>query len=271
MPNPEAGASECEGNLGLPISAGIAIGADVDLMSEAWWSPGLTHPDGRSTFSLWFTGGIFVDNTGARFTNESKPYDQIGRDVIAAAETGRLTESFWMVYDDRTGVMPPVKATSQPMVAAEEYQVAGLWKSADTLEELARMIGVPPDGLAATVRRFNAFVERGVDEDFGRGDEPYDRSFSGGETPLVPITTGPFHAAAFGLSDLGTKGGLRTDACARVLGADGKPIPGLYAAGNSMAAVSGTTYPAGGNPIGASMVFGYLGVRDLLARVVDTS
>ena len=66
------------------------------------------------------------------------------------------------------------------------------------------------------------------------------------------------------LSDLGTKGGLVTDEHARVLRPDGTVIAGLYAAGNSMAAVTGTTYPGGGNPIAASMVFGHLAVLDAL-------
>jgi predicted oxidoreductase len=75
---------------------------------------------------------------------------------------------------------------------------------------------------------------------------------------LVAIEEPPFHAARFGLSDLGTKGGLRTDTNARVLDTAGEPIPGLYAAGNTMAAVSGTVYPGGGNPIGASLLFSHL-------------
>ena len=99
--------------------------------------------------------------------------------------------------------------------------------------------------------------ERGDDEDFGRGRESFDRAFTGGASPLVPIDTPPYRAAAFGVSDLGTKGGLRTDVDARVLDADDRPIPGLYAAGNTMAAVSGTTYPGGGNPIGASLLFSH--------------
>ena len=44
----------------------------------------------------------------------------------------------------------------------------------------------------------------------------------------------------------------------------GSPIPGLYAAGNTMAAPSGTAYPGGGNPIGTSMVFSHLAVLDIL-------
>lgn len=250
-------------NQGLAIRAGIEVGADVDLMSEAWWSPGVTHPDGASTFSLWFTGGIFVDDRGDRFVNESWAYDRIGREALARIESGDLTLPFWMVYDDRDGERPPVRATSVPMGETRDYRDAGLWVSANTIEELAQRIGVPPDRLAATVERFNGFAAAGSDEDFHRGDEPYDRAFSPGGSPLVPIERAPFHAAQFGLSDLGTKGGLRTDARARVLDRDGAVIKGLYAAGNSQAAVSGTVYPGGGNPIGSCMVFAHLAALDL--------
>ena len=114
-----------------------------------------------------------------------------------------------------------------------------------------------------TVARYNEMARHGVDEDFGRGDEAYDRAFSGGASPLYPIEKAPFHAAAFGVSDLGTKGGLRTDTAARVLDKADNVIPGLYAAGNTMAAPSGTAYPGGGNPIGTSMVFSHLAVRDM--------
>lgn len=70
------------GNRGLAHLAGIAAGADTDLMDQAWWSPGLTHPDGRSAFALWFTGGIFVDADGRRFVNESAAYDRLGREIL---------------------------------------------------------------------------------------------------------------------------------------------------------------------------------------------
>lgn len=252
------------GNQGFAHEAGIAAGADVDLMDQAWWSPGLTHPDGRSAFALWFTGGIFVDQDGKRFVNESAPYDRLGREVIRQLREGWITLPYWMIYDHKEGEQPPVKATNVSMVETEKYVAAGLWHTADTLPELADKIGVPADALVATVERFNTMAAAGVDTDFGRGDEAYDRAFSNGEPPLVPIDQGPFHAAAFGISDLGTKGGLRTDSAARVLDRDGAPIPGLYAAGNTMAAVSGTTYPGGGNPIGASMLFSHLAVRNML-------
>ena len=82
---------------------------------------------------------------------------------------------------------------------------------------------------------------------------------------MVAITESPFHAAAFG-SDLGTKGGLRTDTHARVLDENGEPIPGLYAAGNTMAAVSGTAYPAEGTR-SASMLFSHRAALDMAVRL----
>jgi 3-oxosteroid 1-dehydrogenase len=252
------------GSRGLALQAGIAAGADTDLLDQAWWSPGMTHPDGRSAFALWFTGGIFVNQDGNRFVNESRAYDRAGREILAQLQDGSIRLPYWMIYDDKEGEVPPVKAANVPIVETEKYVDAGLWHTADTLEELAGKIGVPGSQLAATVARFNAFAASGVDEDFGRGDEAFDRAFSGGASPLVSIDQPPFHAAAFGISDLGTKGGLRTDTAARVLDRSGNPIPGLYAAGNTMAAPSGTAYPGGGNPIGTSMLFSHLAVLDML-------
>ncbi|MCL2536461.1 MAG: FAD-binding protein [Nocardiaceae bacterium] len=254
------------GNLGKAHQAGIAVGADTDLMDQAWWSPGLTHPDGRSAFALCFTGGIFVNKDGQRFVNEYAPYDRLGRDVIAAMEDGSVTLPYWMIYDDRAGERPPVGASNVSMVETEKYVDAGLWHTADTLEELAAKIGVPAENLVATVARFNAMAANDVDEDFGRGEEAYDRAFTGGGPALIPIEQGPFHAAAFGISDLGTKGGLRTDTSARVLDTSGNPIQGLYAAGNTMAAPSGYVYPGGGNPIGTSMLFSHLAAMDMTGK-----
>jgi succinate dehydrogenase/fumarate reductase flavoprotein subunit len=255
------------GNIGLALEAGMAAGAAVDLTDQAWWSPGFTHPDGRSAFSLWFTGGIFVNQDGKRFVNESGPYDRIGKAIIDQISSDAMTLPFWMIYDDREGLVPPVKATNVSMVDPERYVDAGLWHTADTLPDLAAKHGVNADNLVETVKRFNEFVATGVDDDFGRGDEAYDRAFSGGGSPMVPVDTAPYHAAAFGLSDLGTKGGLVTDSQARVLRADGTPIGGLYAAGNTMAAVTGTVYPGGGIPIGASMLFSHLAALDMATRI----
>lgn len=276
------------GNTGRPIEAAMEIGAATDLMGECWWSPGLMHPDGTATFSVGILGGIFVNSAGVRFGNESQAYDRLGRRILEGHTSGVSHLPFWMIYDQRFGIRPPVLNASVALAETEAYVAAGLWKQADTLDELADQIGVPADALKATVAGFNRFAATGVDADFHRGEEAYDKFFvtglapesnlvalenpdfgdaigsGGGPNPnLIPIDRPPFYAAAFGVSDLGTKGGLKTDARARVLRPDGKPIPGLYAAGNTQAAVSGTTYPGGGNPIGSCAVFSYLAALDM--------
>ena len=263
VPGSVAGAMSPPSNDGAAIAAGMAVGADVDLMDQAWWSPGLLRPNGRATFTLGFDGGIFVDQGGRRFMNESTPYDRGGREIIARIERGALRLPFWLVYDDRDGGLPPIQYPNQPLGDIAGYRDAGLLRSGATLAELAAAIEVPAEALQATVARFNTQVESGADRDFSRGVEPYDRMFTQDRLPMDRIDRAPFHAIAFGLSDLGTKGGLRTDPDARVLEASGAVISGLYAAGNSMAAVSGTAYPGGGNPIGSSMVFAYRAARHM--------
>ncbi len=79
---------------------------------------------------------------------------------------------------------------------------------------------------------------------------------------LGPVETGPFYAVQIYPGDLGTKGGLVTDEHSRVLKEDGRPIPGLYAAGNSSASVMGRTYPGAGGTIGPALTFGFLAAED---------
>jgi len=262
IPGDTGGAMGPEGNTGMALLAGIEAGADIDHMDQAWWSPGLMHPDGTKTFTLGFDGGLFVDNDGKRFTNENQAYDRAGRDFIKQMKKG-MKLPFWLIFDDRNKGEPPIQYPNVPWEEPAKYQAAGLWRSADTLEELAEKIGVPADALVATVKRFNDNAAKGQDPDFNRGGTAYDTLFVGGGFPAQPLTKGPYHAAAFGLSDLGTKGGLKTDTEARVLDKEGKVIGGLYAAGNTMAPVSGVAYPGGGTPVGSSLAFGYLAALDI--------
>jgi 3-oxosteroid 1-dehydrogenase len=67
--------------------------------------------------------------------------------------------------------------------------------------------------------------------------------------------------------DLGTKGGLRTDAHARVLREDDNPIPGLYATGNCSASVMGASYPGAGGTIGPALTFGYRAARHATSAI----
>ncbi|GAA2727488.1 FAD-binding protein [Actinocorallia aurantiaca] len=246
-------------NTGAAIRAATEVGAALGSMDQGWWCPGLATPDGNAAFLLGFRGGLIVDASGNRFANESLPYDQMGRRMAEAP--GRVPAH--LVFDSRSGGLP---AISVPAAVPEEHLAAGTWIQADTLPELAERLGLPADALTATVERFNSFAEKGVDEDFHRGEDAYDRFFSVGKGPnpaLVPVDQPPYYAARVVLSDLGTKGGLRTDTDGRVLNAEGVPVPGLYASGNSSASFTGPYYPGPGIPIGTAMVFAYRAVNHM--------
>jgi succinate dehydrogenase/fumarate reductase flavoprotein subunit len=248
-------------------------------MSECWWTPVLIQPNGRTGFIAAVNGGIIVNAAGERFGNEAGPYDRFGRRMRAGHATGVDHVPAWWVWDASFGPSVPSTAISTPVLEPEAYEQAGLWKQGATLADLAREIGAPADRLARTVERYNGFCETGVDADFHRGEAPYDvyivkelPAFFGRDARvgspnpcLIPIKQGPFYAAKVGLGDLGSKGGLKTDANSRVLRPDGSVIPGLYAAGDTMAAASGEHYPAPGTPIGSCMVFSYLAAMDMAA------
>ncbi len=250
-------------NAGEPLQAAVAVGAATDLMDQAWWCPALAQPDGSAAFFLGLRGGIFVDADGRRFADESLPYDRMGREL--AADSARRIPCYYVFDSADGGRLPAVNCV--PGVRRDDYLSSGAWMRADSIDELAVRLGLPRESLTGTVARFNAFAAAGVDEDFHRGEDEYERYFAApGDRPnpaLVPLSTPPYYAARVVLGDLGTKGGLLTDSDARVLRDDRSPIPGLYAAGNTSASIMRDRYPAPGSPIGTAMVFGYRAARHI--------
>jgi len=226
--------------------AAVALGAATELMDQAWWAPGVAAAGGGVSFAVGFRGGLVVDQHGRRYANESLPYDQLGRQM--AADPARVPS--YALFDCRSGGQFPAYVV--PGVDPDAQVAAGLWARADTLEELAGQVGIPPEALAATVARFNELAASGHDADFGRGDDEFDRFFA--DPSLVPLDQPPYVAARLVLADLGTKGGLVTDVDSRVLREDGTTIDGLYAAGNTAASWTGPYYPGPGIPIGSGMV-----------------
>ena len=140
---------------------------------------------------------------------------------------------------------------------------------APTLEALAQAIGIPGEALAQTVARHAGFARTGVDEDFGKGSDAYQRNLGDSRQRPNPcigaIEKPPFYALAIYASDIGTSWGLVTDEFARVLREDASPIAGLYACGNDMASIMAGAYPGPGITIGPGMTFGFVAARHAAA------
>ena len=181
---------------------------------------------------------IVVNRAGQRFGNEAfyrAMYYTI--DQIDGGSQTHPNFPCWIVIDSQARE----KYAFASVVPGQDWP-EGLGVQADDLGELARKAGIDPDGLVSTVERFNANAERGEDPDFGRGSHPWSAWMCGDPTHqphpnLGPLTEPPFHAVPLFRMAMGgiPAAGLLADEHARVLGWDDAPIPGLYAAGNSVA------------------------------------
>jgi succinate dehydrogenase/fumarate reductase flavoprotein subunit len=273
QPEVEPGwSSGSKDNQGDGIRAGIEIGAAVDLMDDAWWMPSIPFPDG-SIFGCvaerQYPGQFIVNAAGKRFVNESAPYTDFGHAQIEGHRTGGGHIPAWMIFDS--------KAWKRNFIAGHvPGQPMGKWgdalTTAGTLRELAEKLGISPDALVETAERFNGFARNGVDQDFRRGESAYDNYYgdrSYKNPNLGEVEEPPFYALPIVPGDLGTKGGLLTDEDARVLRPDGAVISGLYATGNTSAAVMGRDYAGPGATLGPAMTFGYLAASHIAASRGD--
>ncbi|WP_064745120.1 3-oxosteroid 1-dehydrogenase [Pseudonocardia acaciae] len=256
-------------NTGDGIEAGQRAGADLDLMDDAWWGPSI--PLGRGPYFCLaeraLPGSILVNAAGERFVNEAVPYVDAVHAMYDGHASGVDHIPAWLIVDQRYRNRYPFAGLRPRQPFPKRWYRAGAVFSAGSLDELAAAIGLPPDGLGATVTEFNGYARTGTDERFARGASAYDRYYGDPrQRPnpcLAPLDLAPFHAVRIVPGDLGTKGGLRVDERSRVLRADGSPIPGLYAAGNASASVMARTYAGAGATIGPAMTGGYLAALDL--------
>jgi FAD binding domain len=213
-------------------------------------------------------GMLTVNQAGERFVNESTSYHLFGL-AMQQAHGGNVPT--YLVCDAEAlrkygiGMVRPGGKGLAPFLA-DGYLTEGA-----TLEELARKLGIDAAGLQASVARINACAETGVDPDFQRGVTAYqqnigDPAWTGRNPNLGPLAQAPFYAVRLYPGDIGASTGLQTDADARLLGADGQPIAGLYAVGNDMHSIMGGIYTGPGITIGPGLVFAYLAARHAAAR-----
>ena len=260
-------------NTGDAINAGIAAGAAVDLMDDAWWAPTFMPP-GQSPQIVIFErgkpGNIIVNAAGQRFANEADPYNELVKQMQEAHRSGPSALPSYLIFDATYRERYPLGGML-PGITPKRYLDNGFVLRADSLASLADKAGIDAAGLESTVARFNTMAANGKDEDFHRGESAFDR-FAGDPAVapnpcLAPLATPPFYAMELYPGDLGTKGGLLTNEHAQVVRSDGTAVQGLYAAGNSSAAVTGNFYPGAGGTIGPAMTYGYIAAMHAAGRL----
>ena len=276
----------CSMNLGADRNLGDGMkmltwaGATLHPVQETMvFDRGTVTPD--TTLGFPFTGGLWyggsqpflrVNTLGKRFFNEDQTYDYCFNAAIA-----QPGHTWWQVFDKNfyadaerfqtarcSRIAAPLEGQA-PMIyyvdgttpLNEEFmdgQLAGMLSSgaavqADTIEELAELMGVPTETFVATVERYNELNDLGVDEDFGK------KAFR-----LSAIAEPPFYAVHNAGWLLCTIGGVNVNTDSQPLDEAGNPIEGVYVVGNDQGGFFGTVYPEtfGGLCNGRGMTFGYL-------------
>lgn len=251
-------------------AAGAA--ADTHVRSAAVWTPASLFKESDGSLSVMTygyldrgkPGAIIVNPRGERFVNEANSY----HDVVLAmfdrqAEDGLTAHLICdsdFIHDYGLGVVPPYRRS------VTAYVRRGYLQTASTLDDLARKIGVDPQGLRRTVDDHNAYARTGKDLAFGKGETAFNR-YNGDPhiTPnpcLRPLQRAPFYALRVHPATIGASVGLKTNRDGRVLDTSDRPIAGLWAAGNDQTNVMAGCCPAAGVTLGPALVFGYRAARD---------
>ena len=204
-----------------------------------------THPTVVPSNGMMITeavrgnGAIMINREGKRFGSEMAT-----RDVMSAAVLSQTGGTAYLVFD--TSVRKSLKAI-------EGYVKQGLLTEGETPEELAKKLGIPSEALVETIKRYNGFVASGNDGDFGR---------KGSEMPRA-LSEGPYFAVEVAPAIHHTMGGIVINKKAEVLDVNGRPVPGLYAAGEVTGGIHGGNR-LGGNAVADICVYGKIAADSAL-------
>lgn len=201
------------------------------------------HPHGnpmtgglQSHFAGVIKNSIYVNKNGKRFVEESGR-----RDVISNATIEQPGQIMYSIFDSEGGFYAGVKEL--PAVELENLTSKGYLYVGSSLEDLAKKAGIDPEGLKATVARYNELVAAGKDTDFEKDEVE------------LPIGKAPFYCVPLSPTLHHTMGGLKINSEAQVLREDGSVISGLYAAGEVTGGIHGSNR-VGGNALTDGVVFG---------------
>jgi len=280
-------------NTGDFVSIAIEMGAALGNMNNAWWAQNAFEQTQQNTSvpnDLWLPFGdsmIQVNKYGRRVANEKMVYNERTQAHFYwdASRTEYPNLLLFMIYDDHVAKNPskwsfrdpiPAPGVDSPLVIS-----GGTWQELATnidarLAKYGKATGglrldsTFLSGLQDTISRFNSFAASGKDLDFGRGETPIQLAWSGdtkehqrpentkNPTMFPFAANGPYHAILIGGGTLDTKGGPKINSKAQVLKPDGKPIPGLYGAGNCIASPASQAYWSAGGTLGPALTFGYI-------------
>jgi len=260
-------------NEGDGITMAMAVGADLWHMNNfAGPSMAFKAPDVPTSFSMQalhfskaMAGGmIVVGADGKRFTDEK--FKTCHGKIPANGGWKPLPTPcpMHMVFDHAMMTAGPLYDMTPshgwtPVMERYDWsadnsaELAKGWiKAADSIAELAELIGLDPGTLTRTVDRWNRHTSAGEDPDFGR------------TLMVAPLAERPFYAIELSPSMLNTQGGPRRNEKAQILRPDGAPIPRLYSAGE-LGSIYSYLYQGTGN-IGECLAFGRIAARNAVAE-----
>ncbi|SDO62251.1 FAD-dependent tricarballylate dehydrogenase TcuA [Geodermatophilus sp. DSM 45219] len=242
-------------NTGDMLRAALAAGAQPygdwgSCHSVAWDSGFAANESNRELTNQLTRGGyplgIVVNTLGLRFVDEGADYRNYTYAKYGAAILRQPGGQAFQVFD----------AATRPRLRTEEYDMPGASEIvADTVDGLARAMGVDVAGFCRTVEEFNASIDRSV---------PFDPAVKDGRAARVeppksnwalPLEQPPFSAFPVTCGITFTFGGLRADTGSRVLDQAGDPIPGLFVCGEMLGGLFSVNYP-GGTGLTSGAVFG---------------
>lgn len=293
LSQPVFGGCAAQTNEGDFVHIGSAVGASLRNMNYSWMCPILLEkaikkdPSLIGTFSPGGDSMIYVDKNGRRVTNEKLAYNESAQkffewDPVKSEYPNLVLIAIWdqrsqdhSASDEYGRFIVPKGKDDAHVIRGKSWEalVANVKKRVKQYAGETGNLKIAPDfakNLKATVSRFNGFARKGKDLDFHRGERQVELLFNGpvASKPTCPNPTmypisgkGPYYAALLTGGNLDTKGGPATNPNGQVLDAIGKPIPGLYGAGNCVASASARAYWAGGATLGPFLAFAYLAAK----------
>ncbi len=256
------GADSADGK-GIRIMQTVGAAVDQDKLSYIPTFPmGLEYAEGKGAIGdvyMWKAGGIYVNQEGKRFINETLD-EVVPRETALEEQTNAVQ---YNIFTDK--IIEDLKAGNAAFMWEYYYEPEQgighkLVQSADTLEELAQIIGVPADALVETVNTYNAAVESGKTDEFGR-------DFSGTPTAysvaVNKIEGDKYYAVPIKALVVMTLGGVTINKDMQVVDESGSPIPGLYAAGEVVGGIWGK-FVSGGTGVMGPVAFGRITGRNVV-------